>query len=96
MWERHTRWSSLLLGWILTSLAGCQRTESPPPPPAQATQAASALSASAPKLHGLLPSQRLPAPEFSARNRDGGARTRADLIGHPTVMWFYPKASTPG
>jgi cytochrome oxidase Cu insertion factor (SCO1/SenC/PrrC family) len=35
-------------------------------------------------------------PEFTAVNQDGVARTAADLKGQPTVVWFYPAASTPG
>ncbi len=27
---------------------------------------------------------------------DGSARTQADLMGHPTVIWFYPAAGTYG
>lgn len=34
------------------------------------------------------------APQFNATNRDGGARDRDDLIGHPSVLWFYPAAFT--
>jgi hypothetical protein len=46
--------------------------------------------------NGTIPDSALEAPEFAATNRDGGARAREDLLGHPTVMWFYPAASTPG
>ena len=46
--------------------------------------------------NGTLPDEALEAPEFSATNRDGGARDRQDLLGHPTVMWFYPAAGTYG
>lgn len=35
-------------------------------------------------------------PEFSARSHDGTDRGQKDLIGHPTVMWFFPFAGTPG
>jgi hypothetical protein len=47
-------------------------------------------------LNGTLPPQPLAAPHFTARNRDDTPRTRPDLIGHPTVIWFYPKANTSG
>lgn len=29
-------------------------------------------------------------------NLDGTARSKADLLGHPTVVWFFPFAGTPG
>ena len=48
------------------------------------------------ELNGTVPDEVLPAPEFAATNRDGGARAREDLMGHPTVMWFYPAAATAG
>jgi len=47
-------------------------------------------------LHGTLPAESFPAPEFSATNRDGGARSREHLTGHPSVIWFYPAANTGG
>src|SRR5688500_2314692 len=45
-------------------------------------------------LNGDVPEVRLAAPEFEATNRDGSARGHADLVGHPTVIWFYPAAGT--
>jgi len=47
-------------------------------------------------LNGTVPDSVLPAPEFVATNRDGAGRDREDLLGHPTVMWFYPAAATSG
>lgn len=47
-------------------------------------------------LNGEWATDRVPAPEFVATNRDGTARSRPDLIGHPTVIWFYPAAGTSG
>ncbi|MFK7930694.1 MAG: hypothetical protein AB8H79_21090 [Myxococcota bacterium] len=29
-------------------------------------------------------------------NLDGTPRSRDDLMGHPTVVWFFPFAGTPG
>jgi hypothetical protein len=47
--------------------------------------------------HGTIPDSPLPPPTFAAvTNRDGSPRTPADLVGHPTVMWFYPAAGTGG
>jgi len=48
------------------------------------------------QLHGSYPPTELPAPEFTVVNYDGTNRTKADLQGHVTVMWFYPAASTAG
>ena len=31
-----------------------------------------------------------------ADDADGSGRAREDLLGHPTVMWFYPAAATAG
>ncbi|GDX83031.1 hypothetical protein LBMAG42_48420 [Deltaproteobacteria bacterium] len=48
------------------------------------------------ELNGEWATERTAAPEFVATNRDGSARSRPDLIGHPTVIWFYPAAGTSG
>jgi len=47
-------------------------------------------------LNGTLPASNLEPVEFLALNRDGSERTAADLVGQPTVMWFYPLANSPG
>jgi hypothetical protein len=47
-------------------------------------------------LFGSVPESPTSAPTFSVVNYDGAARTREDLLGHPTVMWFYPAAATSG
>lgn len=47
-------------------------------------------------LNGSIPVAALAPPTFLAENYDGGTRTEADLIGKPTVMWFFPFAGTPG
>lgn len=46
--------------------------------------------------HGTVPDVSIPAPEFTAQNMDESPRTREDLIGHPSVIWFYPAAGTSG
>ena len=43
-----------------------------------------------------MPDDPIPAPTFSVLNEDEQVRTRDDLLGHPTVMWFYPAAATSG
>ena len=35
-------------------------------------------------------------PEFTAKDAAGRTVTRADLLGQRTVVWFFPKAATPG
>ena len=35
-------------------------------------------------------------PQFSVVNQDGNTVTDKDLIGKPTVIYVYPKDSTPG
>lgn len=48
------------------------------------------------ELHGKPPAEPLPAPDFSATNRDGTARGKPDLTDGATVIWFYPAAGTYG
>ena len=48
-------------------------------------------------LNGEEVDPRLAAPTFErVLASDGSARTQADLMGHPTVIWFYPAAGTYG
>lgn len=37
-----------------------------------------------------------PAPDFSLLDDAGNRRTLADFAGKTLVLWFYPKADTPG
>lgn len=37
-----------------------------------------------------------PAPDFTARDHDGKSVTLSGLRGKKVVLWFYPKADTPG
>ncbi len=46
--------------------------------------------------NGTVPTDSIPAPEFEVQNMDETIRTRDDLIGHPSVIWFYPAAGTSG
>lgn len=48
------------------------------------------------ELNGDTPDSDVPAPTFTAANRDGSARSREDLLGQPSVMWFYPLAASAG
>ncbi len=51
---------------------------------------------SAADLKGHKPTIAISVPEFSALSETGAPRSRADLIGHPTVLWFFPVVGTPG
>jgi peroxiredoxin Q/BCP len=37
-----------------------------------------------------------PAPEFSVEDHTGAVRKLSDYRGKTVVLWFYPKADTPG
>ena len=37
-----------------------------------------------------------PAPTFTVTDHDGAAVDLAGLKGEHVVLWFYPKADTPG
>ena len=48
-------------------------------------------------LNGTPPETSIPLlSSFSATNRDGEDKGPTDLMGSPTVMWFYPAAATGG
>jgi hypothetical protein len=49
-----------------------------------------------PGLHGTVPDEAIAAPEFVATSERGELRDRDALLGHPTVLWFYPAAGTLG
>jgi peroxiredoxin Q/BCP len=37
-----------------------------------------------------------PAPEFTLPDHTGSPVSLADHLGHRVLLWWYPKASTPG
>lgn len=43
-----------------------------------------------------LPEVGSPAPDFSVAAHDGSVVSLAGLRGRKVVLWFYPKADTPG
>jgi hypothetical protein len=47
-------------------------------------------------LNGTAPRDAISLPTFAARNQYGEDRSEADVLGHPTIMWFYPAAGTYG
>ena len=40
--------------------------------------------------------QGTPAPDFTLSDQDGNAVTLSDLRGQWVLLWWYPKADTPG
>ncbi len=47
-------------------------------------------------LNGTAPAVPVPLPTFAALNQLGEPRGPEHLVGHATVVWFYPLADTPG
>jgi thioredoxin-dependent peroxiredoxin len=43
-----------------------------------------------------MPAEGEPAPDFTLPNQDGEKITLSGLRGRPVVLYFYPKADTPG
>lgn len=69
---------------LLALLLACGAPPPAAPPPAPAPAAAPA------------PAPRPSLDAVHATSHEGAPRTVADLRGHPTVVWFYPKAATGG
>ena len=72
--------------WMMLALVlvGCKKTVVPPPVDLTV-------------LHGTLLEQPKPmVPAFGATAQDGTPRDVADLMGHATVLWFFPAANTGG
>jgi peroxiredoxin Q/BCP len=38
----------------------------------------------------------IPAPEFSLPDETGATRSLSEFLGHPLILYFYPKDDTPG
>ena len=36
------------------------------------------------------------APDFNLEDQDGNSISLSDFAGQNVLLWFYPKASTPG
>ena len=84
----------MLLSLLLLTACASKAPEPSPSADAPATQAV-ATDATA-SLHGTRPDAPVPPPTFSAVTQDGEPRSREHLLGHPTVLWFFPFAGTPG
>ena len=89
---------------LLLLFAGCKTPESVPDtdrvPGTDSGQETDPSDTTLPEtdegLYGTFPDAPRPLPEFSATNYDGTVRAREDVLGHPTVMWFFPAAGTYG
>ena len=40
--------------------------------------------------------ERTKAPNFTLEDQDGNSVSLSDFQGQKVLLWFYPKASTPG
>ena len=60
--------------------------------------ATEAASSSLPQgtYNGAIPETKLELPSFTALNIDSSERTQENLQGSPSVLWFFPAASTYG
>ena len=47
-------------------------------------------------LNGVLQDPPVELPDFQVVNYDESPRSKDDLLGHPTVVWYFPAAGTPG
>ena len=48
------------------------------------------------KLGGIMLEVGTKAPDFTLPDQDGNDVSLSDYAGKKVVLWFYPKASTPG
>ncbi|MBM74077.1 MAG: hypothetical protein CMK59_01645 [Proteobacteria bacterium] len=46
--------------------------------------------------NGAVPETKLAIPSFTALNTDGSERKQENLLQSPSVLWFFPAASTYG
>lgn len=92
--------SGNLVGAVLLGLAGCGDPAPPAdrgsPPSAASTPTRSAAVPPPGRKAGTMPSVGEPAPDFRVRDHTGTERTLAEFRGRRVVLWFFPKADTPG
>jgi hypothetical protein len=73
------------------------RAETDPPVVVDTEVPAETDAATPLDLHGDVPAVELLLPEtFLAVAQSGEERGPADLIGRPTVLWFFPRSDTAG
>ena len=80
--------------FTIFSMLACSTTKHPNPEATVVLDEETTLEQS--ELNGTLVTETIPAPDFTVLNQEGSERTRDDLTGKPTVIWFYPAANTPG
>ena len=85
---------------FLLGLTGCGEppppTDRAAPPTAARTPAPSAPVPPPVRKAGSMPNVGDVAPEFRVRDHTGTERTLAEFKGRRVVLWFFPKADTPG
>ena len=81
-------------GTPVGGVAGATQTGTVPPMPTTSWACRSDVPVE--NLNGRYPPTELAMVDFTAYNYDGSVRTKDDLLGHVTVIWFYPAAGTAG
>lgn len=99
-WQTASVPPSALLLPVLAALGGCRAACGPSGVCADTADTAGEggdspadtgeTADTAPRTHGLPPDAPLAAPTFVATADDGTARGRDDLLGHRTLLWFFP------
>jgi hypothetical protein len=84
----------MVLSWGLCSVMACRPTHTDPDATITTTEEQEPIPQSS--LHGNIVSDTILPPDFVAYNHDNTARNKDNFMGHPTVIWFYPFANTPG
>ncbi len=84
---------------LLPLFLACHAPEAPTdtrPDPGTDSATDSAIDTAPVATHGTVPAEALALPDFRATNQRDQPRNRDNVLGHPTVLWFYPAASTAG
>jgi len=92
--RRHRVAPSAALAVLALLGAGCA-TQAGSPAPTTTTPAGEADMFFKKKPDGLL-AVGSPAPDFAVPDQDGKVRKLSDYKGRRVLLWFYPKADTPG
>jgi peroxiredoxin Q/BCP len=80
-------------------VAACSKKETPPPAaPEKSEKSAPAASGTppAPATAAAMPVEGQEPPDFEAVATDGKTYKLSALKGKPAVVYFFPKADTPG
>jgi thioredoxin-dependent peroxiredoxin len=88
--------------WVLAVAAacwmGCGKGEpaTDASAPADPAVTATAATAAGPRRAGSMPQVGETAPNFRVKDQSGKVRTLEEFRGKRVVLWFFPKADTPG